>query len=599
MEKKELIIGALFIAVALLGVYWQVSFFGFVWDDASLLLEGGRYRGEGVLASIWSNFPVSENYFRPLVVAAFVVDMWLFGNAPTPMHWHNLAFHISSTFLVGCLVVQFLRQFNKLEYRAYPLLAALLYGLHPMLVEPVAWISGRFDTYVTFWLLLLINLDLWLSRLFFRWISAFILFLLAALSKEMAVAFPVVYLLIRMAWLKDQGTWRVRWQQLHLDGVATVMSGIVLAGVVYLGLRYSALGYLQQPFDAQVIENHFGNSLQHLLLVGKTAGTYLLYGVAGAAFTSPVHYEVFPVNVSDKAAWVSLTSILIFIGGSFVLIWRGNRLGYVVPVFLSALLPVLNIVFWPNAEDLVQERFLSFPLAVTIPLLVVGLHGCFLQQEQKAEKKRYHFLALILGLFVLVNGAITSVVIPIWKNHLSLWTWAVHRAPLSSSANANLAVALRLHGDFANAKKRAEEANRLSPVTRLGDYTLAAIAVNEKQYQDAMYIVDSHIKDLPIGQEGQLSDFLYIKATALHELHRNDEAEGILSDILEYSPDDYLSAMLLGIILNEKGETKRANACWVVALKKMPEKEAQKLFSDGELHIGDMEKQAKGQHCLL
>ncbi|HQQ61976.1 MAG TPA: hypothetical protein PLF22_00225 [Pseudomonadales bacterium] len=587
--SRQFLYGFICVFFVIFAVYGRVIGFEFVWDDTSVIWDSGSYHGEGFFNAIWSNFPISENYFRPFVVVTFALDKLLCDNSPGLMHLHNLLVHISSSMLVGLLTAQFLFRLGKLDSLLFPVLAALIFGLHPMVIEPASWISGRFDAYVTFWLLLLANVDLVVQRLSFRIVSAFLLFLLAALSKEMAAVFPAMYFLVRMAYLPEQGILSSRFQALRADGSLAICGVLVLAGCVYLLLRFSALGYLQQPFDPGIVRAHFGEPMQHALLVGKTAGTYIMYAVAGGAFTSPVHFQSFPVPYDDLGAWSGTIATGVLLIGSLLLLRTGDRLGYIVPVFLTGMLPVLNILFWPNTEDIVQERFMSLPLAIATVLVVVEL------AVVSVKKKKFVLFPLVC--FLLVNGAITSVTMPVWSNHMSLWSWAVYRAPQSTYAATNLAVSFRIVGDRKNARRYAEIANRLDPLLRMGDFTLASIAVDEKKYTEAIRIADEYVKREGIT-EVQRGDLLYIKATALHELGSEEAAISILQDLVKASGHNWRSALLLGAALEKAGQEYRAYACWAVALKEMPASEASKRFSDGQLHVEDIERKANGQACV-
>lgn len=589
MTSRKLFLTAIISALPIFIIYIRVIHFDFVWDDTTVLFGSGLSHESGSALDVaLSNLPISENYFRPFVRAAFAFDMWLFGDKPGPMHLHNLFVHICSSLLVGCLVVQFLRKFVMLDSVFFPISAALVFGLHPMLMEPAAWISGRFDAYVTFWLLLLLNLDLWLLRCRARVVSAYFCFLLAAMSKEMAITFPVLYVLIRMMYLKEQGSFVFRCKALIADGSVVVVIAIVFGGLTYLALRFVALGYLQQPFDAELVSAHFGSFLQHVLLVGKTAGTYLLYSIAGGVFTSPVHYQAFPVSIDDLYAWLGLLVVVPLSLVSLVLFLRGNRWGYVLPVFLIGLLPVLNIVFWPNTEDMVQERFMSLPLA-----LVIALSFVLLAIWDIPRKMTVMFL---VSAFLLVNAGITAASVSIWRDHMSLWTWAVHRAPLSPYANANLAVSCRLAGNRECAVHYAEKANELDPAGSLGSYTLAASAADAKQYEKAVEIADRYLaNEAAAGLAGEMR---YLKATALRQLGRRDAAASELEANLRADVTDYRSAMLLGNILSEINDTERASACWVLALQYMRVAEAAGMFSDGKVHIEEIQEKAKGKACF-
>ncbi len=590
-EKKSYFWSVLLAVSAItLAVFWRASSFAFVWDDASLLAESSRYKVGDIWQMIWSSFAISENYFRPWVVGTFVAELRWFDGSPIPMHWHNVLLRVGSAALVSSLVWQLQKRIfpAKNSNAVFPLVAGLLFSLHPILIEPAAWISGRFDSYVAFWLLVLINVDLYLRSSGARCVSAYSFFLLAAMSKEMAVIFPVLYVLIRLACLPDKYTLREYGVALWSEKVPHVFLALILSGLTYLLMRYEAIGYLQKPFDNTVVSEHFGSALQHLLLVGKTTGTYLLYAIAGGAYAGPAHPQTFPVSIGDGHAWVAfLVTVILFITGLFLII-KKNRYGYVILIFFVSLTPVANIVFWPNSEDIVQDRFMLLPLAMTIPLLVALLSG--------VREDRKIFVYVFLSVVVLLNGLITASMVSVWRNHLSLWSWAVYRSPQSTYANVNLAVAYQKIGKVDQARHYAEVANEISPLSRPGDYMLAVLLADEGKYEDAVRLVDQHLA-LQKGM-GVLEDFLFVKAMALSKLNRDAESENILQDLLREKETDTQAALFLGMLFNKKGEVAKANACWALALKWMPADEAKKQFSDGKVHLDEMLSAARGERCF-
>jgi hypothetical protein len=223
----------------------------FVWDDESYIYYLPFVRESTFwLKALTEPFFISTNYYRPLPLLTFMLDYRLGGGQPWLFHLTNLLFHIVNTVLVVFLTQRVVVHYRPTAAQNLALLAGLFYGLHPVLVEPVAWISGRFDLMVTFFLLLALLLD-GLPSLWKRSIGIGLCFFLAALCKEMAVAFPLVLVFWHLA-LADRpaqglGSLQDYWRTCQKSGHLWVYLTLLIAGLAYLGLRYMALGYLLQP----------------------------------------------------------------------------------------------------------------------------------------------------------------------------------------------------------------------------------------------------------------------------------------------------------------------------------------------------------------
>ncbi len=169
---------------------------GFIatWDDSPYLLDNPIIRQLN-FASIKAMFVNQVNVsYVPLPLLSFAIEYHFFGFAPIPFHVTNLILHLGCT----CLVFYFFRLL-KLD-NIYAALGALLFGIHPMHVESVAWITERKDLlYSLFYLSSMIFYILNILRNERSWklISLSILFFILALfSKIQAVTLPLSLLLI-------------------------------------------------------------------------------------------------------------------------------------------------------------------------------------------------------------------------------------------------------------------------------------------------------------------------------------------------------------------------------------------------------------------
>ena len=197
---------ALIPALAVILLYLPVVKHQFVWDDTIFLRDMPAYRNPDLwLDSLFRPFVLSPNYFRPLAVLTFVGELRLKGLDPAIFHATNLFLHALNTMLVALLAMQMTAKwyhdaaFGFYPAHLIPLSAACLYGFHPALIEGVAFISSRFDLLMTACLLLALLADGMgrssenpsRSTQVKRALLVGVFFLLAALAKEMAVAFAL------------------------------------------------------------------------------------------------------------------------------------------------------------------------------------------------------------------------------------------------------------------------------------------------------------------------------------------------------------------------------------------------------------------------
>jgi tetratricopeptide (TPR) repeat protein len=195
-RSKSAFAAALLLAVVLAlvyGVFGRVLEGSFVYDDLRLIARNPRVIGtvdlwESLTTSHWGfDDPSAEGavgYWRPLTVLVLRIAYWVGGGKPLALHLFSLALHIGATFAAWAF---FARLFSNGRLGFF---AALLFGLHPVHVESVAWISALNDP--------LAGMFVFLSlAAFLRWrerggrgapFAAAGWLLLGALAKEQALA---------------------------------------------------------------------------------------------------------------------------------------------------------------------------------------------------------------------------------------------------------------------------------------------------------------------------------------------------------------------------------------------------------------------------
>jgi tetratricopeptide (TPR) repeat protein len=179
---------ALLVALAAVVLHARTVAFGFVGlDDRDLVVDDQPFLSQA--SSVWRAFgraymsvvDVGHAYYRPLVTASYALDARWSGVHAAGYHATNVALHAAT-----CAVVWALLRRLSLGREA-SLVASLLFAVHPVLSSTVAWIPGRNDS-----LLALFVVGSWLAFLHGRRTAHLLLFTLALLTKETAIALPVV-----------------------------------------------------------------------------------------------------------------------------------------------------------------------------------------------------------------------------------------------------------------------------------------------------------------------------------------------------------------------------------------------------------------------
>jgi protein O-mannosyl-transferase len=162
----------------------------FIWDDEALVVQNPIIRSPAGLlnaftSDLYSGVDFGSNFYRPLQAVSYLWDYHFWRLDPYGYHLTNIALQILVSFLV------FLFSFNFVKKREVAFGAALLFALSPLNTEAVTYISGRADMLLGLFLLSSFLLFIRGYR-FFSWIA----FILALLSKELAVVFPGVFILL-------------------------------------------------------------------------------------------------------------------------------------------------------------------------------------------------------------------------------------------------------------------------------------------------------------------------------------------------------------------------------------------------------------------
>ena len=382
------------------------------WDDIIYVMNNNMiksFSGENVV-KMFSSFYMGN--YHPLIILSFAVDYSFFQLNATGYHVHNLILHVINTFLVYAFCYFLLNKKITIS-----LIVSLLFAIHPMHVESVAWISERKDLlYTMYFMLSLISYLFYYEKKAGKFlIFSIILFVFSLLSKAQAVTLPLVLILI------DYLSSRKIDKKTILEKIPFFSLSIVF-GIVAI---------LAQQADSSINPNHI--SVFNSLFYAQYSIWVYLFKLFFPIYQTCL-YE-YPVDLwGTPPLYIYLSPLIIFLIG-FVIFktWKDWKIGtFGVLFFLFTIFPVLQ--FLPVGQAIVAERYTYIPY---IGLFIV-LGYLFLTVQNKAAKATTRAFYTYTGyLFIAILTLISFNRTKVWYDSVSLWTDVLEKNPKSITAYVN------------------------------------------------------------------------------------------------------------------------------------------------------------------
>ena len=516
------------VALLTLAVYLPALGNGFVnWDDQQYVTSNPLIRsmnGEFFRRTFGDTF---LGNWHPLTMISHALDYAVWGLNPFGHHLTSVVLHCIATFLVVGLVVRLIeirgghaaagRMPAWLDERGAVMAAAvtgLLFGIHPLHVETVAWVAERKDVlcclfYVgSIWCYLehaarteaqALSIRALLSA---RYLAAVALFLLALMSKPMAVTLPAVVLLVAWYPLDRLRTAKMRRNVLIevLPFAAMSLAICVLTFVAQKGT--GAMGAIPPPTGVRVFVALYA------------CAAYLLAMVAPLRL-SP--FYPYPMDVSPQLAQYGIP-VLVFLLASGVCLAQIRRTPVVAAAwafYVVTLAPVTGLVAQVGTQ-LIADRYTYLPSLG--PFLMAGLGTAWLRSRVGTNHAALAITAAAAAL-LLSYGYLAVRQIGVWKDGVTLWSRVIAMEPeRAPAAYVNRGVA------WVNEQQRIdkalpdfERAIALEPVVQ-------TIFVNRVFLQDAYRNRELALQELrggasaPAGADPQLAHAIEVQR---QEVERN------------------------------------------------------------------------------
>lgn len=403
------------------------------WDDLGYIITNQLIKDpsfEGLKKIFSTDNPVMGNY-HPLTIMIYWIEYSHYGLEPWIYHFDSLICHI----LVTIAVYLFVRILTRRPVAAG--VAALLFGLHPMHVESVAWAAGRKDLiYGLFYILSLMAYVYYVRGLaankksaWYWYAGTIVLFATSLLAKAVGVTLPITFFLIDYLLgrtLFTGGTpaedsiigdrkngkfnYQLFWEKLPHLGLAFLFGILSIQAQKKIG----AMGTLDVHFTF----------VERIALAGYNVWTYLWKAVVPVGMCN---FYPYPMKENDMLPYSFYIFPLAMMAALFLL-WRYGRknriLIFGIGFFLVNIALLLQLI--PVGGCIISDRYTYLPYLGLFVIAGWFVSGFF---ESKEKKQTGYVLVAITVVYSLVLGYLTDAQCKVWHDSVSLWKDDIEKHP--------------------------------------------------------------------------------------------------------------------------------------------------------------------------
>jgi Flp pilus assembly protein TadD len=451
---------------------------GFVnWDDPGLILENVHIQSLGWKQLSWMFTSFHMGPYEPIPLLSLALDYSIWGPDARGFHLSSMLWHTANALSFYVLVRRLLiaaipaAASRPLLLGLCSTISAVIFSMHPLRVESVAWAAGRLDLVAAFF-------GLWTVWSYtkavgidsrqcstIRWLTVSLIFYaLSLLSKSSTLLLPAVLSVLdfyplgrlsRSRWRTSDPVARGIW----LEKLPFWMLSVVAAGVALYG-RYVAGAVA--PLAAYGL-------IDRIALVGFSSAFYAWKTLLPLRL-SPLYELPDDISILEPRFLAGIGATLL---ATALVVRHRHRAPAALAawvVYLILLLPASGLT--QTGAQLAADRYSYLP-CLSFAVLLGGL--CLRWPLAIANSTRAMGVSAALLVASLVLGALSWHQTKIWRNSQTLWQSALRIDPASSKALTGLACAVAEEGALAQARTLLEEATQLRPRSHYAHWNLGLV----------------------------------------------------------------------------------------------------------------------------
>jgi protein O-mannosyl-transferase len=546
-QNRNIVIAALVLVIMVLAAYHKAFDNNFVdWDDYTYVVNNDLVRNpeKTDLTDVFRQ-PVSSNW-HPLTILTMRANgneckSCQNGISPAPFIRWNVILHVCNTLLVLFLVMKLTGGNLFISF-----FVAAIFGVHPMHVESVAWISERKDVLYSFFFLsgLITYLQYRQTRKA-AWLGiTFLLFVLSCLSKAVAVIFPMLLLLIDYWYISKDGEKKIATVLRELFSYRRLA---ILVPFLLVSLFTGLMAYRLQSgqnfagiLDPVTVTPDVVNAAGPFTFYEKLRnGSYgfMAYIIKFFAPSGLVAFYPYPgsreLDSSLHSALLAAAPFAMLIILALVLysVKKTNLYAFGTGFYLLTVILVLQ--FLPVGYAIIADRYAYLPY--------IGI--AFLSMHVISELKNTRIKWIISTGFTVTLLFLTVRQADVWHNSESLWTRTIDKFPQAEAARRSRG---KYYSKMAIGAANSSEKKKYEALAMI-DFKAAASAgsANAEVYEGMGVLLGSggenttalRYFDAALKLDGDNGSIYYNRALTYGRMERNEEALRDYNEALKYSPE--------------------------------------------------------------
>jgi hypothetical protein len=580
IERKRIIFLCLALAAVSFACYWPVLGHPFAdYDDDNYVTANPNVqRGLTWQSLSWAFTSTEKSNWHPLTWMSHELDCQIYGLNPGGHHFTSLSLHVLNVCLLFLLLVLGTRAVERSWF------VALLFAVHPVNVESVAWIAERKNVLSTVVFLLAIGAYGWYAKrpTIKRYVLVATIFGMALASKPMAITLPCVLVLLDF------------WPFQRVLGLGKPAIAFPVPQFPLRRLLLEKLPLLALSAGSAVVTivaQRSGGSIKSLADVppgirfANAIWAYVAY--IGKIFWPGALAPHYPYPRSGPALWQLILAVAVLALVSGFLWWKRSHTYLWVGWcwFFGTLVPVIGLIQVGNQA--MADRYLYLPM---IGVLVVVVWGVL-------DLVDYECLGLAVRIVaaVVIVGALVGLTwrqVGYWRSGYDLWSHTLAVTKDNSLAEGNLGVAFMNLGREEEGLAHFRNAARIEPNDPTTRFNLAAVLQSRGELPQAMTEYASVIQLVSgnanaVGNSRLLADAFANLGTLYSETGDFGKARETYRQALQIDPFaldgligkfyQYVAVsptgngyLWLAEMLEQAGRTKEARAAYERALKLEP-----------------------------
>ncbi|MBT3311507.1 MAG: tetratricopeptide repeat protein [Desulfobacterales bacterium] len=474
------------------------------------------FSAEGVIRAFTTY--QSANW-HPLTMLSHMLDCQLYGLNPKGHHLSSLLLHIANSLL---LFIVLYKMTGGLWQSAF---VAALFGLHPLHVESVAWVSERKDVLCTFFGLLAIGAYHYYvkQKRYIYYLAVFLFLSVGLMAKPMLVTLPFVLLLLdfwpyrRFDFYLKTGSMIILLKRILI--LATEKTPLFIPVIISSILTIKA----QQSIGAV-------ESFVALPMIIRIANAFNSYAIYAVKMVLPYSLSaIYPHTGSYLPLWQAVCVFSIIIGVVYIAIRSSKQYPYLLTGlfwYLGTLVPVIGII--QVGSQGMADRYTYIPM--TGLFIIVAWGGGDIIKSRNIKKG---IIAIAVTLVFVGMAVKTYSQVLHWKNGITLFEQAVKNTKNNWLAHNNLGSAYFKAGNFEKAVFHYSESLKINPYYASTYYNLGTTFSAWGRTKEAIVFYKEGVRLKPVSSKTH-----YNLANLMYKNKRYDEAAFHFGEVIRIDPDN-------------------------------------------------------------